>query len=75
MTDNASVLIVEDSHTQAELLKYILEAHRYTVRVTHDGGEGLEAARRDPPDLIISDIIMPVMDGYELCRRIKADKK
>lgn len=66
------ILIVEDSPTQAEQLRYILEKNRYRVAVATNGGAALSLIAGLKPALIISDIIMPEMDGYELCRRIKA---
>ncbi len=65
------ILIVEDSPTQAEQLRYMLEKHRFRVSVARNGGEALVLVREVQPALIISDIVMPEMDGYELCRRIK----
>ena len=75
MTADAAVpiLIAEDSATQAQQLQYILEQHDYRVTVAANGRLALEAAVRNRPALIISDVIMPEMNGYELCRRIKAD--
>ena len=69
------VLIVEDSPTQAEQLKYILEEKGYAVMVAANGKEGLEVAKKFKPTIIISDIVMPVMDGYELAQKIKTDKE
>lgn len=66
---------MEDSPTQAEQLKYLLEARGYTVAVAANGKEGLDAARKNRPTLILSDILMPVMDGYELAHTIKHDKE
>jgi PAS domain S-box-containing protein/putative nucleotidyltransferase with HDIG domain len=70
---NKRILIVEDSLTQAAELKDLLQEHGYWVTVATDGKEGLAAARERKPDLIISDVIMPVMDGYEMCQAIKHD--
>lgn len=67
------ILVVEDSRTQAERLRYILEHHRYVVDVAAHGGEALELVAVRRPDLVISDVNMPHMDGYELSRRLKAD--
>jgi diguanylate cyclase (GGDEF)-like protein len=67
------VLIVDDSPTQAEYLRYILEKNHYQVTVAPDGDTALAMIVDVKPALIITDIIMPVMDGYELCRRIKAN--
>ena len=66
------ILVVEDSATQAEKLRYILQKHRYQVSVAKNASAALDMISHEKPSLIISDIIMPEMDGYELCRRIKA---
>ncbi len=68
------ILIVEDSRTQAEQLKYILEEHDFQVVATRNGREALEALRQRRATLVITDVTMPEMDGYELCRRIRADQ-
>jgi PAS domain S-box-containing protein len=67
------VAIAEDSPTQAEELKYILEKNGYKVLHGLNGQEVMKLVRKDRPLLVIADILMPVMDGYELCRRIKTD--
>ncbi|MDD1687566.1 response regulator [Methanoregula sp.] len=69
------ILIVEDSRTQAEYLRHILETEGYRVMLTDNGMEALEQIATDRPNLILSDIVMPEMDGYELCRRIKQDPR
>ena len=73
MTLDAAVpiLIAEDSATQAQRLQHILEQQGYLVTVAMNGRLALEAAERSKPSLIISDVIMPEMNGYELCRQIK----
>jgi len=73
MNNHVEILIVEDSSTQAEQLKYILEQHDYRVSSVHNGKEALAFMSRHKPKLVISDIIMPEMDGYELCKHIKSD--
>ena len=69
------ILIVEDSLTQAVFLRRILEKSDYEVALAGNGAEALDLLERRRPALIISDVMMPVMDGYELCRRAKAAKK
>lgn len=69
------ILIAEDSRTQAEQLAYLLEQHGYRVTIAADGKQALLAAQTQKPTLIISDIVMPEMDGYELCKAIKSDEK
>jgi len=67
------ILVVEDDRLQATLLKRLLERHGHAVRLATNGDEALGCLRERLPDLVLSDIVMPVMDGYELCRRIKAE--
>jgi len=67
------ILIAEDSPTQAQRLQHILEKQGYRVTHAANGRLALAAALRSKPTLIISDVVMPEMDGYELCRSIKAD--
>ena len=67
------ILIVEDSATQAERLQHVLEEHGYRLSAARNGREALAAIRANPPTLVISDIVMPEMDGYQLCRQIKQD--
>src|SRR3990170_3539808 len=69
------ILIAEDSPTQAARLAHLLEEHGYSVTAAANGREALAAARRRKPVLVISDIVMPELDGYGLCKAIKADKK
>ncbi|MFH0966285.1 MAG: hybrid sensor histidine kinase/response regulator [Methanobacteriota archaeon] len=65
------ILVVEDNRTQAEYLRFILEKSEYQVLVALNGFEALEVMKNDRPDLILTDIVMPEMDGYELCKVIK----
>jgi len=67
------ILIVEDSRTQAERLRYLLEQQAYEVRVALNGRLALQELRGWRPDLVISDVNMPEMDGYELSHRMKAE--
>lgn len=69
------VLIVEDSHVQAELLRDTLIRHGYTPLVAENGKRALEMMSAVQPDAIISDVLMPVMDGYEFCRAVKSDDR
>jgi signal transduction histidine kinase len=66
------ILVVEDSPTQAEQLRYILEKHDYRVSTAGNARTALAMIGELKPALVISDIMMPEMNGYELCRRIKA---
>ena len=67
------ILIVEDSPTQAEQLHYLLSKNSYQVKTANNGSEALALLEECHPLAVISDIVMPAMDGYELCRRIKGD--
>lgn len=69
---SAKILIAEDSPTQAQRLRHILEQQGYEVRVAANGRLALEMAPQFRPALIISDVVMPEMDGYELSRQIKS---
>jgi DNA-binding response OmpR family regulator len=74
MSEDIEILIVEDSLVQAAYLQDMLEQHSYHVSVAHNGKEALASIEKHKPSIVISDIIMPEMDGYELCRRIRADE-
>src|SRR3990172_8673401 len=67
------LLIVDDSQSDLYLLETLLTNNGYTVVTAQNGIEALKKARTDPPDLIISDILMPEMDGFSLCRAWKRD--
>ncbi len=75
MGNTNNILIVEDSKLQAEALKKILSQKGYIVTAAKDGLEGLYALMNLMPDLIISDVWMPNMNGYEFCRAVKDDVK
>ncbi len=68
---NASILVVDDTPANLSLLNQLLRTH-YRVRLANSGARGLELAVSAPPDLILLDIMMPDMDGYEVFRRLKA---
>ena len=69
----ATILIVDDQSTNRELLVTLLGYSGYRLLEAADGAEGLAAARAERPDLIITDIVMPAMDGFEFSRQIRAD--
>lgn len=69
------VLLVEDSPTKAGRLRLELESDGLVVAQASDGEEGLALARLDPPDVILSDVLMPRMDGFELCRQVRRDER
>ena len=70
-----SVLIVEDDKNIAELLQMYLEKEGYTVALATDGGQGLDKFRSINPDLVLLDLMMPVMDGWAVCRAIRASSQ
>jgi len=71
----SKVLVVEDSVTQREMIASLLRGSGLTVLEASDGVEGLEQIQSSTPDLVVLDIVMPRMNGYEVCRRLKADPK
>jgi signal transduction histidine kinase/ActR/RegA family two-component response regulator len=69
------LLVVEDSPTQAAELAFILESEGFEVEVASDGLRGLTLCTESPVDVVLSDVVMPELDGYELCKRLKADPR
>ena len=69
------ILLVDDEEDILASLQLRLKAEGYDVILASDGGQALEAALRHAPDLILMDIRLPVMDGYEVCRRIRSDTR
>ena len=70
-----SVLVVEDDKNIAELLQMYLEKEGYAVTVAHDGGAGLSKFRAIKPDLVLLDVMMPVMDGWSVCKAIRNESQ
>jgi len=66
------ILVVEDSRTQAEMIRRLLIEAGFEVLVAADGREGLDRCEESLPDLVVSDVQMPVMDGFEFCRAIRS---
>jgi class 3 adenylate cyclase len=73
MRQPARILIVDDNRTNVKILQTRLSAEGYEVITAADGEEGLAAARGQTPDLILLDVMMPKLDGFEVCRRLRAD--
>ncbi|MGE4299657.1 MAG: response regulator [Desulfovibrionaceae bacterium] len=71
MSGRGRILIVEDSQTQALRLRLVLEEQGYVVAEAGSGEEALRAIAATPPDAVVTDILMPGVDGYELCRRVR----
>jgi PAS domain S-box-containing protein len=71
LAKQTKILIVEDSATQAARLQYVLQQHDYDVTIATNGGQALKLVAEMTPNVVISDIIMPEMDGYELCQHLR----
>ena len=69
------ILIIEDSPDFLELVSYTLEAAGYTLLTAKTGKDGLEMARREQPDLILTDLMLPLLNGYEICSMLKQDAR
>jgi len=73
MAEKKKILLVDDDPDFVEAVKVIVESGGYDVRVAYDGQEGLEAVAEEKPDLIVLDVMMPVMNGHEACAALKSD--
>jgi CheY-like chemotaxis protein len=71
----ATILIADDHEDNRELLRLLLAGAGYEVREARDGNECLTFAQNEPPDLIVMDLSMPVMDGWGVLRELKADQR
>lgn len=71
--ETTHILVIEDDDIVARTIERSLRGGEFRVTLTNSGVEGLKAARRRPPDLVILDIIMPGMDGYTVCREMRVD--
>ncbi|MFE7444385.1 response regulator transcription factor [Streptomyces chartreusis] len=69
----AHVLVAEDDEMQAELIRRSLLSEGHTATVVHDGSAALDAARRLRPDLVVLDLMLPVIDGFGVCRVLRRD--
>jgi cyclic di-GMP phosphodiesterase len=67
------ILVVDDDEGVASLFTRALRAHGYSVQVAHDGPSALTAVRDEPPDVVLLDVVIPLVDGYEVCRHLKRD--
>jgi DNA-binding response OmpR family regulator len=73
VNDEALILVVDDDEIVAKTIERSLRAAGFRVTVVHSGVEALQSARRISPDLMVLDVIMPGMDGFEVCRQVRAD--
>ena len=69
----AKVLVVDDEPDMVEMLKVLLENSSYEVVSAYDGKEGIATAKQEKPDLIVLDLMMPEMNGFEACKEMKND--
>lgn len=74
-TARSRILVIEDEKNIAKVVAYNLEREGYQAIAARDGEEGLAKARKELPDLVILDLMLPRMDGLEVCRQLKADPK
>lgn len=74
MAEKKKILLVDDDPDFVEAVKVIVETAGYEVKVAYDGKEGLEAVEEEKPDLIVLDVMMPVMNGHEACAQLKGNK-
>jgi len=75
MSDKKRILIVDDEKDLVMAIKIRLEHAGYETLVSHDGQEALDKARKERPNLILLDLMLPKMDGYKVCRMLKFDEK
>lgn len=71
----STILVVEDSATQRQMIADFLEDSDFQVKIARNGVEALQRLRDSSPDVVLLDVLMPEMNGYEVCRRIKNDPK
>ena len=74
MSEKKKILLIDDDPDFVEAVKVIVENGGYEVKVAYDGQEGLEAVEEQKPDLIVLDVMMPVMNGHEACAKLKGNK-
>ncbi|MDJ0803900.1 MAG: response regulator [Desulfobacterales bacterium] len=75
MTDKKRVLVVDDEPDFALLVQGNLQKEGFDVDVAYNGMEGLEKIKQNPPDAVVLDVMMPEMDGYEVCAQMKKDER
>ncbi|MEM1223046.1 MAG: response regulator [Verrucomicrobiota bacterium] len=67
----ATILLIEDAKTESLVISKILKSIGHTVLNAENGEDGLNLVQKEQPDLVLSDIVMPKMDGFQVCRKIK----
>ncbi|OGW07762.1 MAG: hypothetical protein A2W77_04885, partial [Nitrospinae bacterium RIFCSPLOWO2_12_39_16] len=73
--NNKRVLVIDDSKTQLVSLQMSLQKYGYDVITAGNGMEGVNRAFRDAPDIVVSDVMMPELNGYQVCRLLKNNKE
>jgi len=73
--DAKKILIVDDEADLVETIRFPLEKEGYTVLVSYNGEDALNQARKENPDLIVLDVMLPKLDGYKVCRLLKFDER
>lgn len=75
MSEKKRILVVDDEPDFAAIVKKNLEKEGFKVEIAYDGAEGIDKVKSNPPDAIVLDVMMPEMDGYEMCSKLKSDEK
>ena len=75
MMHNYHILVVEDDRNISDLIRMYLEKEGFEVRLAYDGGKAVEEFEREQPDMVLLDIMLPVLDGWQVCARIRARSK
>lgn len=75
MSEKKRILVVDDEPDFCAIVQGQLEKEGFEVEIAYNGIEGLEKVHANPPDAIVLDVMMPEMDGYEVCRKLKVDEK
>ena len=75
MKNSGKVVVIDDVEENLELISGVLDRDGYSVVGAHDGAEGLDLVLQERPDLVLTDVVMPRMNGFELCRRLKDDRE
>ncbi|TFH01540.1 MAG: response regulator [Candidatus Thorarchaeota archaeon] len=74
-SNNKKILVVDDEDLTTELAKTFLEKHGFVVIIASDGEEGLKIAEAEIPDLILLDVMLPIIDGFAVCKKLKESEK
>ncbi len=75
MEKKAKILVADDSRQSVELIQAMLTLAGYEVLIASDGEQALQTILKESPDLVLLDVMMPKLDGYQICARLKADEE